>query len=68
MHRYIDDIILISTYDVTSIPIAYTYLKLTERTLQNNIINFLDFVSILKNRKMHTNINLCLSCVKSDNI
>ena len=56
--RCIDDIILISTDHVTcSAPIAHSSnLQVTENTLQNNIINFLDLKLILKNLKIHTDI------------
>ena len=44
LHRYSDDIILIWTNNVTcSTPVTnISYLKLTENSLQNSIINFLD--------------------------
>ena len=50
--------ILISTDSKTcSIAVAYpSYLKLTENTLQNSIINFLDLKLILKNHKNYTDI------------
>ena len=55
MYRYIDDIIIISTDNLTwSIPVVYPcYLKLTENTLQNNIVNFLGLKLILKNHKIY---------------
>ena len=58
LYRYIDDIILTSTEDLAcSIPVTYpSYLKLTENTLQNNIINFLDLKLLIKNHKIYTNI------------
>ena len=54
LYRYIDDII--STDNITcSIPVAHpSYLKLTENTLKNNIINYLDLKLILKNHKIYT--------------
>ena len=38
-------------------PVTYpSYLKLTENSLQNNIINFLDLKFIIKNHKIYTDI------------
>ena len=58
LYRYFDDIIVISTDNITcTVPVTYpSYLKLTENTLQNNTKNFLDLKFIIKNHKIYIDI------------
>ena len=56
--RHIDNVILIPNDNVTlSIPVAHpSYLKLTENTFENSIINFIYLKLILKNHQVYTEI------------